>query len=72
MYTDQVDLKDTDWMSVLEVSQYFLVQPLQNICLETGLQDAGSNIGQALEAFKFARLYGHQKLMDQIGEFMAK
>ena len=72
VYTDQVDLEDTDWMSVLKVAHYFLVKPLQSYCAEIGLKDACSGVTKALETFHTARLYDQQDMMDEIGEFMAK
>ena len=72
MYTDQVDLEDTDWMNVLEVAHFFLVKPLVSICAEIGLRDACSDISKAVEAFRTARLYDQQTMMAKIGDFMAK
>ena len=65
-------MADTDWISVLEVADYFLVKPLVDICADIGLRDARSDIGKALHVFQAVQFYGHRKTMDEIGELMAK
>ena len=67
-----MDLENTDWISVLGVAHYFLVQPLVNICVNIALREAGSDISKAVEAFQTARLYDQEKLMAELSELMAK
>ena len=65
-------MEETDWMNLLGVAHYFLVQPLVNICADTGLRAARSDISKAIEAFQTARLYNQENLMDELSELMAK
>ena len=71
LYTDR-DCSLVDWMSLLKIAHYFLVQPLVRICAQHGVTVARNNIHQTLEAFQTARLYDQRAMVEKIGDFMAK
>ena len=72
MYTDELDLEDTDWMGILGIAHFFVVLPLVSICAEIGLRESRSDISKAIDAFQTGRLYNQEKLMEDVGDIMAK